>query len=733
MPRSIPALRATCAALAGACTFAHAAAAMPPAAPVRAASDAYFGTTVTDSYRYMEDLSAPEVQQWAHTQADFARATLDAIPGRAKLLARIGELEASAGKRVRQVKLSGGGLVFLEEQLPGDEQAKLVVRKGMKGEDRLLVDPQAAAKAGDAPQAIEFFSPSHNGRFLAYGVSAAGSERTVIHVIDVATGKELAAPIDRAQYSDANWADDDSGFFYLRQRPLAKDAPESEKLVGQTAFFHRMAGKAADQAVIVAGTSDHLKIAPQEFPFVAPVAGTRWTVAIPANGVANEFDLYAAPQRQALDPKLKWRQLFGREAEVTGFAIHGDDLYVLTHRGASRFKVLLTSMTHPDLELASVVVAPGREVIDNIAAAKDALYVQTRDGVEGRLYRVAYAKDAQPVAVSLPVSGALRIVDSDLSRPGVIVAVDSWTHDEAYYRVGARDDDIADTGLQVAGQFGSPGDVVSREVLVKSHDGLDVPLSIVYPRDMKLDGSHPLELHAYGAYGITNNPSYQPRQLAWYELGGVQATCHVRGGGVYGEQWHLAGKEFTKPNTWKDLIACGEYLVKQGYTSPGKMAIDGRSAGGIAIGRAMTERPDLWAVAVPEVGSLNALREELQSGGPANIPEFGTVKDKQQFNGLLEMDAFHHVVDGTKYPATLLMQGYNDARVSAWESMKMAARLQAATSSGKPVLLRMDFDAGHGRGATKTQLQEQLADKWSFMLWQFGDARFQPAAQADHG
>ena len=729
MPRSIPTLRAICAALAGACALAHAAAPTPPAAPARAASDTYFGTTVSDGYRYMEDLSAPEVQQWAHAQADFARDTLAAIPGRAKLLARIGELEASVATRVTQVKLSGGGLVFVEKRLAGAEQARLYVRKGLKGEDRLLVDPEAVAKATGAPHAIEFFAPSHNGRFVAYGLSAGGSEETVIHVIDVATGKELAAPIDRAQYSDANWAADDSGFFYLRQRLQPKGAPEREKLVGQTAFFHRMAGQGPDQAVIVAGSGEHLKIAPEEFPYVVPIAGTTWTVAIPANGVANEFDLYAAPQGQALDPKLKWRKLFGRESDVTGFAIHGDDLYVLTHQGASRFKVLQTSMAHPDLALARVVVAPGREVVNSIAAAKDALYVQTRDGVAGKLYRVAYTKDAQPVPVTLPVSGAIAIVDSDLTRPGVIVSVDSWTHDSAYYSVGARDDQIADTGLQATGPFGAPADIESHEVLVKSYDGLDVPLSIVYPRNMKLDGSNPLELHAYGSYGITNNPAYLPRQLAWYELGGVQATCHVRGGGVYGEQWHVAGKQLTKPNTWKDLIACGEYLVKQGYTSPAKMAIDGRSAGGIAIGRAMTERPDLWAVAVPEVGALNSLREELQAGGPANIPEFGSVKDKQQFNGLLEMDSFHHVEDGVKYPATLLMQGYNDARVSAWESMKMAARLQAATASGKPVLLRMGFDAGHGPGATKTQQQEQVADKWSFMLWQFGDPRFQPAAR----
>ena len=732
MPRSIPALRMICAALAGASALAHGAATTPPAAPVRPASDAYFGTTVTDSYRYMEDLASPDVRQWAKAQDDATRATLDAIPGRAKLLARIGELESSDPARTRKVKLAAGGKVFYEKRRADEDQQKLYVRDGFAGAERLLVDPEALAKATGVPHAIEFYQPSNDGRRVAYGISAGGSEEAVIHVIDVASGKELIEPIARAHYSYVNWLPDDSGFIYMRQRALPAGAPETEKYKQSSAFVHRMAGKGPDVAVLTAGSDDHLKIAAEEFPIVQPLVGTPWAIAIPANGVENEIDLYAAPIAKATDPKLKWRKLFGRESEVTAFAVHGDDLYVLTHQSASRFKVLQTSMSHPDLALARVVVAPGREVVDNVVAAKDALYVLAHDGTAGRLYRVAYTKDAQPVAVKLPVGGSLAIVDGDVRRPGVLVTVDSWTHDQSYWRVGATDEQVADTGLQVAGPFGAPASLEVQEVLVKSYDGLEVPLSIVYPKGMKLDGRNPTELYGYGAYGAyagEDDPVYLPRLLAWYELGGVSATCHVRGGGIYGEQWHLAGKQLTKPNSWKDLIACGEYLVKQGFTSPAKMAINGASAGGITVGRALTARPDLWAAAVPEVGVLNAVRFETSSNGVPNIPEFGSVKDKQQFNGLLEMDAYHHVEDGVKYPAVLLMHGINDPRVPAWQSMKTAARLQAASTSGKPVLLRLEFAGGHGIGATKTQRQEQAADKWAFMLWQFGDARFQPDAK----
>jgi prolyl oligopeptidase len=715
-----------------ACGVVHAA----PAAPARPASaaakpveDTYFGTRLSDPYRYMEDLSAPEVQQWAHAQADYTRAVLDSIPGRAPLLARIAELEASVQARVTSVRRLPGGLVFYEKRGANDNQFKLYVRRGMAGSERLLVDPEALAKASGSPHAINFYAPSNDGRLVAYGMSEGGSEEAAIHVLEVASGKEVIAPIDRAHYSEATWMPDGSGFFYWRQRDLPKGTPETEKYRFQTAYFHRMKGGLPDQVILEAGKDDHLKIAPEEFPYVEPIPGTPWTIAIPGNGVQNERDLYIAPTAKVLDPKLKWRKLFGRESDVTRFAIHGDDLYLLSHKDALRFKVLKTSLAHPDLASAHVVVAPGREIVTGIHAAKDALYVEARDGTVGKLYRVAYAADAQPEPVALPAQGAVSVADADPRIAGVLVTIGSWTRDAGYYAQDAKSGKWADTGLQPLGPFGAPEGIESREVLVKSHDGIEVPLSIVAPKGIKLDGSNPTWLYGYGSYGITDDPYYLPRLLAWYERGGIRATCHVRGGGAYGEEWHLAGKQASKPNTWRDLIACGEWLVKNGYTSPAKLAINGGSAGGILVGRAMTERPDLWAVAVPEVGVLNTVRAETSANGVPNIPEFGSVKDEAQFRALLEMDAYHHVKDGVKYPATLVVHGINDPRVPPWMSLKMTARLQAATASDKPVLLRIDYAGGHGIGSTKSQRQEQVADVWSFMLWQFADPRFQPEAR----
>lgn len=723
MNLSLAATSALCAILGFAQISAHAALPVAPTLPV---SDTYFGKTVADPYRYMENLAAPAVQEWAKAQSMATRAMLDAIPGRTRLLARIAELEASVQARVSEVRRLPHDVYFYEKRGASEDQFKLYMRRGLEGQETLLVDPEALTKSTGVPHAISFFQQSPSGKYLAYGMSEGGSEEASIHVIEVATRKELIEPIDRAHYSEASWMPDDSGFFYFRQRSLPKGTPETEKYRFQTAYFHRMNGKGVDQAIVSAGESKNIEITPEEFPFVGPVPGTPYVIAIPGNGVQNEISVYIALRADALKPGVKWRKLFGRDADVTSFAIHGDDLYLLSHKDASRFKILKTSVRHPDLVHAEVVLAPSNEVVVAMSAAKDALYIQARDGTVGKLYRVAYAKGAKPQAMPLPREGSVELASTDARLPGLLISIGSWTRDFGYYALDTRRGKFVDTGLQAVGPYGAPENLEAKEVMVTSHDGVQVPMSIVAPKNIKLDGSNPTLLYGYGSYGVTEDPFYIPRYLAWYELGGVRATCHVRGGGAYGEDWHLAGKQATKPNTWKDFIACAEYLIREGYTSTPKLAIHGGSAGGILVGRAMTERPDLFAVAVPEVGVLNALRAETSANGVPNIPEFGSVKDEKQFASLLEMDAYQHVKDGVKYPATLLIHGINDPRVPPWMSLKMAARLQAASTSGKPILLRIDYAGGHGMGSTKSQRQEQYADLWSFMLWQFGDARFQP-------
>jgi prolyl oligopeptidase len=317
-------------------------------------------------------------------------------------------------------------------------------------------------------------------------------------------------------------------------------------------------------------------------------------------------------------------------------------------------------------------------------------------------------------------------MSTDARVPGALLYVTTWTKAFKVYAYDPESMKVTDTGIQPTGPFDDPANLESVELKVPSHDGTMVPLSIIHRKGLKLDGTNPTLLDGYGSYGYSITPYFGAVQLAWYELGGVNATCHVRGGGEYGEEWHLAGKGATKPNTWLDFIACARYLVDRKYTSPARLAGTGGSAGGILIGRAITERPDLFGAAIIDVGMLDALRTETSANGETNIPEFGTVKTEEGFKALYTMSAYHQVKDQTPYPAVLLTTGMNDPRVDPWEPGKMTARLQAATSSGKPVLLRIDYGGGHGGGSGENQQQEATADRWSFLLWQFGVPGFQP-------
>ena len=415
-----------------------------------------------------------------------------------------------------------------------------------------------------------------------------------------------------------------------------------------------------------------------------------------------------------------------RADQVTEFAVRGDDIFLLTAKDAPRFKVVRTTLAKPDLKAAVTVVPAGPSVVNGFAVANDALYVGVSDGVPNTVLRVPHdTGKAEPVGLPKEEPSAfLSAVRPDL--PGAWLSTSSWSREGRLLAFDPSTKELTDTKLLPVGKFDAPDWLTSTEVLVPSHDGVKVPLSIIHRKDIKLDGSHPTLMSGYGAYGFGNPMYFDPVNLAWLERGGVLATAHVRGGGAFGKEWHHAGRRATKPNTWKDFIACGEYLVKEKYTSPARLCGEGGSAGGILIGRAITERPDLFAAAHISVGCTDMLRFETTMNGPPNIPEYGTVTKKDEFPHLLAMSSYHQVKDGVKYPAVLLTHGINDPRVEPWESAKMTARLQAATASGKPVLFRVDYQAGHGIGSTKAQRHEEQADVWAFLLWQTGEPAFRP-------
>lgn len=695
----------------------------PPKAPLRPVIDDYFGAKVTDPYRYMENLADPTVQSWIRSQADFTTRTLAAIPGREQLLKRVCELDEAAPYSIWVIRRWPNGDLHYLKRRADENLDKLYIRDGKTGQERLLVDPERFSTDSNVHYSLSFVSPSPDAEHIAYGIAAAGSERTVLHILESATGKDLPETIDRIEddYLWPCWLPDGRSFVYSRRQKLAADGPQTDFYKRTHSCLHRLGSDPdRDPVVFEKGSSPAVALSDEDFPAVYLTAGSKFVIGQIKHGDANELTLYAAPVESLTDHEIPWKKICDVEDEVEDYAVHGDDVYLRSAHGATRYKVVRTSLARPDFSRAQVVVPASQRVLQGIQAARDALYVGVLDNGIERVWRLPFS-DGEAREIHLPdgeASGFAFAANHDMD--GVFIGTSSWTRGGRIYSYDPATNAMTDTRLRPRGKFDDVAGYESREVLVPSHDGVKVPLSIICKSGIALDGSHPTLVNGYGAYGLTTPMHFDPVRLAWLERGGVIAYAHVRGGGEFGKDWHLAGQKATKPNTWKDFIACCQYLVDQKYTSPATLAGQGGSAGGILIGRAITERTDLFAAAIVNVGCTDTLRMETTANGVPNIAEFGTVTNEAGFKGLLEMSTYQHIVDGTKYPAVLIVHGINDPRVEPWESAKLAARLQAATSSGKPILFRVDYDAGHGIGSTKKQRQKLRADEWAFLLWQMG-------------
>jgi prolyl oligopeptidase len=700
----------------------------PPALPPpHAVTDTYYGTKVSDPYRYFEDMQNPVTVRFFKEQNAYARAVLDGLgPAREQLFERIKALD-NAGTVVTDVTLDGSHY-FYEKLRPGENSAKLYVSNADASGEKLLVDPEKLATGGKH-YTINYFLPSLDGKYVAYGISEGGSEASVIHVVDTATGDVLSDAIDRAYFVGAtSWLPDGKSFYYVRFPKLAPGEPETDKETRAVSYLHAL-GRNPDQDVPVFGynVNPNVKFAPTDFPVVSYSPASPYILGIVAHGVKNEVTIYDAPASGVTSGNVPWKLVATDDDDVTGFDLKAGTVYLLTHKNAPNFKVVATQLSKPNFDNARTVIrAAVPNVIEQISVAADGLYVRSREGGFGGIVRIALDDDGTPgksAVVKLPYDGSINLLTTDPRVAGATFGLTAWTHSLLYY-FAAADGTVSDTHIKPL----SPVDesaYTSSEVQARSADGTLVPLSLIYAKDLKLDGSHPVDMEGYGAYGITEAPSFSTTRVAWLERGGVEAICHVRGGGWYGESWHEAGMIATKPHTWEDFIACGEWLIDHGYTSNSHLAGEGTSAGGITIGRAITSRPDLFAAALDVVGVSDALRSEFSPNGPPNIPEFGTVKNEEGFHALYAMDAYQHVVNGTAYPAVMLITGFNDPRVPSWELAKFTARLQQASSSGLPILLRVDYDAGHGfLAASRSQSEQLLTDEYAFLLWQCGDPAF---------
>jgi prolyl oligopeptidase len=688
-----------------------------PIAPIQPVTDNYFGTDVVDNYRYMEDFNDPTVQEWVKAQADYTIDTLSQLPGRSAFFDRMVELDSSVPAKVYGIlRLANGNIFYLKIEAKHDV-AKLYMRSSLDSPEILLVDPDRFKQKTGNTHAINTFNPSGDGKYVIYLVSANGSEDASLYVLDTHTLQDIDAPISRTVESTC-WLPDNQSFFYHRLQEMKEGMAAIERYQNSQTHWHLMGtDPEQDRVVLQRGIAPLEDVTPTIWPCITDVS-FGCAIAVIFNGTQLNIDAYVSTIDSLSQNTPKWIKICDAADEVRSFTANESDLYLRTSKNAPRFKIIKTSLTNPDLANAETVLAESDSIVRSIFAANDALYaIATKNGI-GKLIRITY--DGRIQHLNLPSDGNINLLKNDPRADGIFISIRTWTKCESHYEYNPTTDLFTDLELQPKGKYYAPDDLVAIEVTVKSYDGAMIPLSIIHKQGMKLDGSNPCLLMGYGAYGYSFDPFYLQTQSVWYERGGMFAIAHVRGGGENGEEWYRAGFQQTKPNTWKDFIACAEYLIEQKYTSPAKLAGEGISAGGILIGRAITERPDLFAVAIPRVGCLNQVRFETTPNGVNNTPEFGSCETEAGFQALYEMDSFLHVRDGVNYPAMLITHGITDPRVEPWQSAKFAARVQAASASGKPVLLRMDYEAGHGIGSTKTQIIQERADIFAFMMWQFG-------------
>jgi prolyl oligopeptidase len=682
---------------------------VPPApeARVEIVRDTYFAETLSDPYRWMENDKDTEWLPFLREQNDHTRAVLDALPFRESLLKRIRQLSADTVLTSRIQR--AGGLMFFQQRPLGADNYKLFVRQN--GRDRLLVDPTALSDH-TSHVSLDWWCASPTGQHVVYGLSKDGSEDSTLRVLVVADGTDLTERIPNTESANPQWLEDGSGFFYNQ---LTGQVDTPERYLDSQARFHRLATDPTLDPILmkrglVAGV-DYDRI---QMPFIHTYPGARYALLKLAD-VRPESRWFIAPVADAIAGQTRWTPVVGFEDEVTDVQLVGDDLYLLANRATPRGRLLKTSGAAPSLATANEVVPQGPEVIESVARAGDGLYLKIMDGGISRLRRFGF--DGRVTDIALPFDGSISAIFASAGEKGVLISLSGWLTPAGIWSIDTGGS-VVNTGITPKPQV-DVSTYETKRLFATAKDGTRIPYSLIYRKGLTLDGQTPAWISAYGSYGISPyTPTFAGRTLALIDAGAIVGYANVRGGGEFGREWHKAGQLSNKPNTWLDLIAVCEDLCTRKYTSPQHLAIGGRSAGGITVGRAMTERPDLFAAVVDGVGWSNPLRYVAEQNGYGEEPEWGAISELAGYRALKSIDSYQAVRDGTRYPAVLLTMGVTDPRVAPFQVAKMAARLQAATNSGKPILLRVDFDAGHGMGSTRAQQDEEAADTYAFLLWQ---------------
>jgi prolyl oligopeptidase len=680
-----------------------------PETPKKPVSTKYQGVTVEDPYQWLEKDDEPDVKAWSDAQNHRTQEYIDQLPDRAAIEKQLTEWYAKTSPSYSSV-VSRRGLLFLMKFQPPKQQPLLVTLTSaddLKSE-KVVLDPNVLDAKGAT--AIDWFVPSLDGKHVAVSLSSGGSEDGTLHFYETASGKALADTIAHVQYPTAGgseaWNAEGTGVYYTRF-PRKGERSEADLDFYQQVYFHKLG---------TPDTEDTYSIG-NDFPRIAEIVleasrDGRYILASVANGDGGEFAHYL------LGPDGAWKQITKFSDQIKAAHLGRDNaVYLLSRNAAPRGKVLRLPLETPELSKAVEIVPTGEPVIQQIVPTADALFIGDLLGGPSQIRR--FGLDGKDETI-IPIPKISAVQEMVALEDGSLLFRDqSYTEPAVWFHCAKGKMEPVKTALRNTSPVSFADIEVTRE-FATAKDGTKIPLNILFRKGMKQDGQNPTLLYGYGGYGISMSPNFEFTRRLWFDHGGVYVVANIRGGGEFGEDWHKAGNLTKKQNVFDDFAAAAEYLIKENYTRPEKLAIQGGSNGGLLMGAMITQHPDLMRAVVSQVGIYDMLRVELAPNGAFNVTEFGTVKNPEQFKALYAYSPYHHVVDGTKYPSILMMTGANDGRVAPYHSRKMVARLDEANKSENPILLRTSSSAGHGIGTALNERIKQLADIYAFLFAQLG-------------
>jgi prolyl oligopeptidase len=666
--------------------------------------DDYHGIQIADPYRWLEDVDAPETLEWIQQQNELTFSFLESIPARATIQQRLTELwdfpKASAPHK-------RGECYFQFRNSGLQNQDVLYTLAALDEEPRMLIDPNTLA--ADGTLALNSWSASKDGRWLAYAISASGSDWRTWHVRAVETGQDLPETLEWSKFSGAAWRRDGSGFYYARYAAPATGEAYAETNYNQQLFFHRRNTAQSADALVYERPDQ------KEWGFDSVVSEDgRYLILHVWQGTDVRNRLFYQDLETGGDVVELIADL---EAAYHFVGNDGPVFYLRTDLAAPRGRIIAIDTTRPARANWQTLIPQHDDVLESIDLIHDQFILRYQHDAHHRLQR--FALDGTPLGeIALPTLGSVLSLTGQREDDEFFFTFESFIHPPTVYRYDFQHD--ACTVFWSPSLRFDAAPYETRQVFVISPDGTRVPMFLIHRRGLMLDGSHPTLVYGYGGFNISLTPWFTVSPLVWLEMGGVWAVANLRGGGEYGEEWHQAGTFDRKQNVFDDFIACAEYLIAAGITSTPKLAIQGGSNGGLLVGACLTQRPDLFGAAVAEVGVMDMLRFHRFTIGWAWVSDYGSADDPHQFKTLYAYSPLHNLKARTHYPATFITTGDHDDRVVPGHSFKFAAALQAAQAGDRPTLIRIQTKAGHGLGKPTTIIIAERADVYAFLAQVLG-------------